>query len=344
MRCSTVAVFFLVVVIASVLAAPAKEKEATKKGKKLTTKDETKSNKLSVKKTETKPMSLREPRSFGYVGQPSDVGVPNPRPETAGYWPKYRIIRRGRDDDEDDDVEESDEDVDDDDIQDDEGGASDEDDEEVSFDTPDWNVLFPKEESGPYDYAWRKYPASTSGGDVKEKPLVIGTRGDGTSYALAPGSPGGGPRGRTTYVQRRRPSWGKVEWSGRRSGSGRPIRRRQPVMWAVKKAPKSSEEDSPWTQAPVWMSERPSRRTQQGPIYYKTKYVPSSNRRNWNWRPAVRRQAWDSDEDVESGEEPSSRPPVKVVWARQQRRSTPNTMKRSRNWGRQPWAWGESWN
>jgi len=264
--------------------------------------------------------------------------------ETAGYWPKYRIVRRGRDDDEDDDVEESDEDQDEDDIQDDEGGASDEDDDEVSFDTPDWNVLFPKEESGPYDYAWRKYPASTSG-DTEKKPFVIGTRGDGTSYALAPGSPGAGPRSRSTYVQRRRPSWGKVEWTGRRSGSGRPIRRRQPVMWAVKKAPKSSEEDSPWTQSPVFMSsERPSRRT-QGPIYYKSQHVPSSNRRNWNWRP-IRRQAWDSDEDVESGEEPSSRPPVKVVWARQQRRSRPSpmTMKRSRNWGRQPWAYGESWN
>jgi len=338
MRGSTVAVFFLVVVIASVLAAPAKEKEV-KKGKKLTTKDDSKSNKLSVKKLETtKPMSLREPRSFGYVGQPGDVGVSNPRPETAGYWPKYRIVRRGRDDDEDDDVEESDEDQDEDDLQDDEG-ASDEDDDELSFDTPDWNVLFPKEESGPYDYAWRKYPASTSG-DVKEKPLVIGTRGDGTSYALAPGSPGGPSRGRTTYVQRRRPSWGKVEWTRRRSGSERPMRRRQPVMWAVKKAPKSSEEDSPWTQGPVFMSERPSRRP-QGPIYYKTQYVPSSNRRNWNWRPVRRSQAWDSDESAESGEEP-----VKVVWARQQRRSrpSPSTMKRSRNWGRQPWAWGESWN
>lgn len=353
MRGITTAVFFTVCVFAVVSAAPSNKKW----GKNEARVDDDDSEGGIYPSDRTRPSSPRrggpsEGRSNTRGGQgpylffrePKAIGgVPSSpwgrRPIAVGNkpWPRYI---QGRDDEEDDD--EDDEDAEDD-IQDDEGGS---DEDEYAFDTPSWDDIYPKEETGPY--AQRNAPIQQGQGQqwnsVQGQQWNQQSQGQSGGYSLSPGTPGSsGYQGRSGFNRAPSKAWQQRNWQGEgpwATGGRRQVRQRRPIAWVrVPKQGHYEDQDvegpppswSRWSagsssSAGNWNSGSPA-------VYYRQR--PQYVRRSWNWRPSQRPIQVESEE--ESGEVAppqvwSSAGPRRLVksWARTQ---PPTWQGRQQKWG-----------
>jgi len=280
---------------------------------------------------------FREGKSLGAESGP--WGSITARPSGPNYWqPRYRIIKQqqGRDDEEEegDDDEEGDEDDVENDIQDDEGS------DEESFDTPSWDDIYPKEETGPY--AQRKVPVRGAGNGISYQDRRPHQQQASSGYSLSQGSPGApvevSYRGEGRSGFRRSSSqpprnWGPGNWGPE---SRRQVRQRGPVYVSRGPPPQGQgyediegppppswqgrvQQSSRWSSAPPsnWAAADSS--DEDGPIYYqpiqrprpRSRPQPQYIRRSWNWRPTSggppppprgQIQQIESDEEDDSGE------------------------------------------